>query len=538
MPSEPSNLDPSTDVTDSVLTTELFEFNFNDEDFALLNPVEMEPIQGDLTNPDTSPSMSNIFPGTSLPANNSYPDTAPPVNNCLSGSLSGLEQVVEHPLQLPLQQEEFQIFPTHHNEDYILCPTHIPSTTTATTGLTSADGGNVPTFSSSPQHMFFPDLSNGSFNPPPFVPHGNTPNHEQEFRNVQPSGMPIYPQFYQQSIERDSNHIYMNNGMLINQEQNNFFPAPLAQIYNQEGVAIPPNFVVDPSSSEMTQQLPSMELTFPSIEQELETIASVQNQHPDVNGDAGYIIESLRDAQENQNVAGDKTEEHNYGQAIAQPDVITSNPSLEQPGCKHDHSKVQLHQNCLPVADQRQEKEVKVGSIGRDGGSIVSGMNFYMDDMDEEKTYEEDKRKVPCPQCTLPIFPTNLPRHIHNVHIGKVLYRCEEHNCGFTSKKAWHDHLRGVHNEKTHRTYSAKSFKCDMCDYESVQRCNLSRHKTNMHGVGKPLRVFTCEHCGKKCKTKANLKSHEHNCIERAETKKRKRDMEEARASLSKYYRT
>ena len=96
----------------------------------------------------------------------------------------------------------------------------------------------------------------------------------------------------------------------------------------------------------------------------------------------------------------------------------------------------------------------------------------------------------------------HLKTHIKLVHEGNKWFKCNLCEYETVQKSTLDRHKISVHEGiKT----GIKAFKCNMCEFETAQKSNLNRHKISVHEGIKP---FKCSFCDFKAARKTTLKQH------------------------------
>ena len=113
-------------------------------------------------------------------------------------------------------------------------------------------------------------------------------------------------------------------------------------------------------------------------------------------------------------------------------------------------------------------------------------------------------KKYKCDHCD---YRTHIKsvfeRHIDTVHLKKMEYTCYICTKNFSLQLTLDLHLHSVHSEKT----DLKEYKCEFCDYKTVRKVDIGRHK--MTHLDLPA-SFHCDICGKFYKSARLVKQHKY----------------------------
>uniref|UniRef100_A0A182WF22 Uncharacterized protein n=1 Tax=Anopheles minimus TaxID=112268 RepID=A0A182WF22_9DIPT len=93
---------------------------------------------------------------------------------------------------------------------------------------------------------------------------------------------------------------------------------------------------------------------------------------------------------------------------------------------------------------------------------------------------------------------SNLKLHVENVHLKKVVRRCEKCDRGFSYVDSYRAHMRAKHNIGEH-------FECKICSMKFRHRSGLNGHINRKHNEESNC---TCPECGFVCQDKKGLRDH------------------------------
>ena len=94
-----------------------------------------------------------------------------------------------------------------------------------------------------------------------------------------------------------------------------------------------------------------------------------------------------------------------------------------------------------------------------------------------------------------------LKKHIKKVHLGLQKVQCKLCNKLLTSNKYLQEHIKAVHE-------GFKQYKCEQCEGNFSFIGGLRTHILQVHGNQELLRVYHCNICKKKFKSKRCLAMH------------------------------
>ncbi|XP_030756544.1 zinc finger protein 236-like isoform X25 [Sitophilus oryzae] len=131
----------------------------------------------------------------------------------------------------------------------------------------------------------------------------------------------------------------------------------------------------------------------------------------------------------------------------------------------------------------------------------------------------EERNRHQCSVCysTFTAF-ASLKYHMNIKHreyceqIGFAMKRftCSKCSREIVGERRYHTHMeRHRQNSKESRTQEVQKVmhNCSMCDFKTIHKCNLTRHK-RVHLALEERQLFACGHCDKKYTVKASLKQH------------------------------
>ncbi|XP_035494034.2 zinc finger protein ZFAT isoform X2 [Scophthalmus maximus] len=141
------------------------------------------------------------------------------------------------------------------------------------------------------------------------------------------------------------------------------------------------------------------------------------------------------------------------------------------------------------------------------------------------RTHQEQGRSVACPICQLSFTEQRLKHHIKTSHPGLKPYLCSVCDYAGRSRSNLKTHMNRHNTDRPHlcdlcgkkfkskatlkshrqsHTKEGNRFKCSECDFTSVSKPSLLRHK-EQHAEFKP---FRCAHCHYSCNLAGPLKRH------------------------------
>ena len=102
-------------------------------------------------------------------------------------------------------------------------------------------------------------------------------------------------------------------------------------------------------------------------------------------------------------------------------------------------------------------------------------------------------------------------RHVKNVHLKILDYKCVECGSNFSYEYGLKDHMNSVHPNSEHH----KKYKCSKCDSTFTRRYGLKKHEEGTHNTKSHVndalfegRDHLCETCGMAYRNKGNLDRH------------------------------
>uniref|UniRef100_A0A182K2W1 Uncharacterized protein n=1 Tax=Anopheles christyi TaxID=43041 RepID=A0A182K2W1_9DIPT len=126
-------------------------------------------------------------------------------------------------------------------------------------------------------------------------------------------------------------------------------------------------------------------------------------------------------------------------------------------------------------------------------GKLVSYLRDHM------LTHTKEQQQFACDRCPfVSSRKANLKMHVQNVHLKRVVKRCEKCDRGFSYVDSYNAHMRAKHN-------FGEYFECKICSMKFRHRGGLNGHMNRKHNEESNC---SCPVCGFVCQDKKGLKDH------------------------------